>query len=347
MEFSAQQIAAVLGGTLYGNSNAKVSDVAPIEQAQACHLTFITDEKYLPFLEKTKAGVILITRSVVEGKITFPDGEGKAGGAVILVENARGAMGQLLKMVSAAMFPAKKGIEQPCFIAEGVQVPEEAYIGAFAYIGKNVHLGAGVQIYPQVYIGDNVTIGDGAILYAGVKVYAGCKVGKQCILHSGVVIGADGFGFEPDAQGVNQKIPQIGNVIIEDDVEIGANTTIDRAMMGSTIVRKNVKVDNLVQIAHNVEVGESTFLCAQVGIAGSSKVGKHCILTGQVGVAGHIEVTDNCIFGAQTGVAGSVRKPGMYQGYPAIDAANWRRSTVGFKQLPDILKRLQALENNK
>lgn len=347
MEFSAQQIAAVLGGTLYGNSNAKVSDVAPIEQAQACHLTFITDEKYLPFLGKTKAGVILITRSVVEGKITFPDGEGKAGGAVILVENARGAMGQLLKMVSAAMFPAKKGIEQPCFIAEGVQVPEEAYIGAFAYIGKNVHLGAGVQIYPQVYIGDNVTIGDGAILYAGVKVYANCKVGKQCILHSGVVIGADGFGFEPDAQGVNQKIPQIGNVIIEDDVEIGANTTIDRAMMGSTIVHKNVKVDNLVQIAHNVEVGESTFLCAQVGIAGSSKVGKHCILTGQVGVAGHIEVTDNCIFGAQTGVAGSVRKPGMYQGYPAIDAANWRRSTVGFKQLPDILKRLQALENNK
>ena len=347
MEFSAQQIAAVLGGTLYGNSNAKVSDVAPIEQAQACHLTFITDEKYLPFLKKTKAGVILITRSVVEGKITFPDGEGKAGGAVILVENARGAMGQLLKMVSAAMFPAKKGIEQPCFIAEGVQVPEEAYIGAFAYIGKNVRLGAGVQIYPQVYSGDNVTIGDGAILYAGVKVYAGCKVGKQCILHSGVVIGADGFGFEPDAQGVNQKIPQIGNVIIEDDVEIGANTTIDRAMMGSTIVRKNVKVDNLVQIAHNVEVGESTFLCAQVGIAGSSKVGKHCILTGQVGVAGHIEVTDNCIFGAQTGVASSVRKPGMYQGYPAIDAANWRRSTVGFKQLPDILKRLQALENNK
>jgi len=347
MEFSAQQIAAVLGGTLYGNSNAKVSDVAPIEQAQACHLTFITDEKYLPFLEKTKAGVILITRSVVEGKITFPDGEGKAGGAVILVENARGAMGQLLKMVSAAMFPAKKGIEQPCFIAEGVQVPEEAYIGAFAYIGKNVRLGAGVQIYPQVYLGDNVTIGDGAILYAGVKVYANCKVGKQCILHSGVVIGADGFGFEPDAQGVNQKIPQIGNVIIEDDVEIGANTTIDRAMMGSTIVHKNVKVDNLVQIAHNVEVGDSTFLCAQVGIAGSSKVGKHCILTGQVGVAGHIEVTDNCIFGAQTGVAGSVRKPGMYQGYPAIDAANWRRSTVGFKQLPDILKRLQALENNK
>ena len=347
MEFSAQQIAAVLGGALYGNSYAKVSDVAPIEQAQSCHLTYITEEKYLPYLETTQAGVILITRSLIEGKISFPDGEGKAGGAVILVENARGAMGQLLKMVSEAMFPAKKGVEQPCFIAEGVQVPEEAYIGAFAYIGKNVRLGRGVQIYPQVYIGENVTIGDGAILYSGVKVYANCKIGKQCILHSGVVIGADGFGFEPDAQGVNQKIPQIGNVIIEDDVEIGANTTIDRAMMGSTIVHKNVKVDNLVQIAHNVEVGDSTFLCAQAGIAGSSKVGKHCILTGQVGVAGHIEITDNCIFGAQAGVAGSVRKPGMYQGYPAIDAANWRRSTVGFKQLPDILKRLQALEKKQ
>ena len=332
MEFSAQQIAAVLGGALYGNANAKVSDVAPIEQAQAQHLTFITDEKYLPYLEKTKAGVILITRSLVEGKIGFPEGEGKAGGAVILVENARGAMGQLLQMVSKAMFPAKRGIEQPSFVSEGVAVPEDAYVGAFAYIGKNVRLGAGVQIYPNVYIGDNVTIGEGTILYAGVKVYANCQIGKQCILHAGVVVGSDGFGFEPDAQGVNQKIPQIGNVIIEDDVEIGANTTIDRAMMGSTIVRKNAKIDNLVQIAHNVEVGESTFLCAQVGIAGSTKVGKHCILTGQVGAAGHIEIADNCIFGAQSGIAGSIRKPGMYMGSPAIDAGIWRRAVIRFKQ---------------
>ena len=332
MEFSAQQIAAVLGGALYGNANAKVSDVAPIEQAQAQHLTFITDEKYLPYLEKTKAGVILITRSLVEGKIGFPEGEGKTGGAVILVENARGAMGQLLQMVSKAMFPAKRGIEQPSFVSEGVAVPEDAYVGAFAYIGKNVRLGAGVQIYPNVYIGDNVTIGEGTILYAGVKVYANCQIGKQCILHAGVVVGSDGFGFEPDAQGVNQKIPQIGNVIIEDDVEIGANTTIDRAMMGSTIVRKNAKIDNLVQIAHNVEVGESTFLCAQVGIAGSTKVGKHCILTGQVGAAGHIEIADNCIFGAQSGIAGSIRKPGMYMGSPAIDAGIWRRAVIRFKQ---------------
>ena len=347
MEFSAQQIAAVLGGALYGNAQAKVCDVAPIESAQAHHLSFVTDEKYLPFLEKSKAGVILITRSLVEGKVTFPEGEGKSGGAVILVENARGAMGQLLQMVSAAMNPPKKGVEQPCFISEGIQVPEDAYVGAFAYIGKNVRLGAGVQIYPNVYLGDNVSVGDGTVLYAGVRVYAHCQIGKQCILHSGVVVGSDGFGFEPDAQGVNQKIPQIGNVIIEDDVEIGANTTIDRAMMGSTIIRKNVKIDNLVQVAHNVEVGESTFLCAQVGIAGSTKIGKHCILTGQVGVAGHIEVADNCIFGAQAGIAGSVRKPGMYQGSPAIDASVWRRATIGFKQLPEVIKRLNELEKKQ
>ena len=332
MEFSAQQIAILLGGALYGNSNAKVSDVAPIEQAQPHQLAFITEDKHLSYWQQSKAGVILITRSVVEGKITFPEGEGKAGGAVILVENARGAMGQLLGIVSKAMNPPKQGIEQPSFVSEGVTVPHDAYVGAFAYIGKNVRLGQGVQIYPNVYIGDNVTIGDHTVLYAGVKVYAHCRIGANCILHAGVVVGSDGFGFEPDAQGVNQKIPQIGNVIIEDDVEIGANTTLDRAMMGSTVVRKNAKIDNLVQIAHNVEIGESTFLCAQVGIAGSTKIGAHCILAGQVGVAGHIEIADNCVFGAQTGVPNSIRKPGTYMGSPAIDAGLWRRAVVKFKQ---------------
>lgn len=329
MEFSAGQIAAVLGGKLMGDANVMVRDVAPIESAQSHHLSFITDEKYLPFLKTTRAGVVLINDGLINDDATVSLNDKQA---LILVENARGAMGQLLQMVSKAMFPAKKGIEQPSFITEGVAIPEDAYVGAFAYIGRNVRLGAGVQIYPNVYIGDNVTIGEGTILYAGVKVYANCQIGKQCILHAGVVVGSDGFGFEPDAQGVNQKIPQIGNVIIEDDVEIGANTTIDRAMMGSTVVHKNAKIDNLVQIAHNVEVGESTFLCAQVGIAGSTKVGKHCILTGQVGAAGHIEIADNCIFGAQSGIAGSIRKPGMYMGSPAIDAGIWRRATVRFKQ---------------
>lgn len=328
MKFSAQQIAAVLGGQLYGNANAEVSDVAPIEQAQAQHLSFITDEKYLPCLETTRAGVVLVTKDLTDPN----DLKDLRDRAVILVENARGSMGQLLQLVSKAMNPAKKGIEQPSFISEGVSVPEDAYVGAFAYIGRNVRLGAGVQIYPNVYIGDNVTIGDNTILYAGVKIYAHCRIGAQCILHAGVVIGSDGFGFEPDAQGINQKIPQIGNVIIEDDVEIGANTTVDRAMMGSTIVRRNAKIDNLVQIAHNVEVGQSTFLCAQVGIAGSTKVGQHCILSGQVGAAGHIEIADNCVFGAQSGIPGNVRKPGVYMGYPAIDAGIWRRAVVRFKQ---------------
>lgn len=332
MEFNAGQIAALLGGELYGNANAKVSDVAPIETAEARHLSFVTEEKYLSYLHTTKAGVVLITRSLVEDSLSLPPSGESEGASFILVENARGAMGQLLDMVSKAMNPAKQGVEQPCYIAEGVAVPENAYVGAFAYIGKNVRLGKGVQIYPHTYIGDNVTIGDNTILYAGVKVYARCVIGAGCILHAGVVVGADGFGFEPDAQGTNRKIPQIGNVIIEDDVEIGANTTIDRAMMGSTIIRKNVKIDNLVQVAHNVEVGESTFLCAQVGIAGSTKIGKHCILAGQVGVAGHIEIADNCVFGAQSGVAGNIRKPGTYMGYPAIDAAVWRRAVVRFKQ---------------
>ena len=336
MEFSAQQIAMLLGGKITGDANRKVSDVGPIESAHEGQLSFLCDAKYLPHLPQTGASVVLMTDS-----IAF---EGETNATLIRVENARAAMGQLLALVAKAMNPAKQGIEQPCFVSEGVTIPEDAYIGAFAYIGKNVQLGKGVQIYPHTYIGDNVKIGDNTILYSGVKVYYNCVIGKDCILHAGVVIGGDGFGFEPDAKGVNQKLPQIGIVIIEDDVEIGANTTVDRAMMGSTIIRRNAKLDNLVQVAHNVEIGESTFMCAQVGVAGSTKVGGHCILAGQVGVAGHITIADNCIFGAQSGIANNVKKSGMYQGSPAIDAMNWRRSSVGFKQLPDIMKRLQELE---
>ena len=342
MEFSAQQIALLLGGKVYGNASASVSDVAPIEQAQAHQLSFVTEEKYLPFIATSQAGVILVTQSLLNDSIIAA--AQNASSALIAVENARGAMAQLLQLVAKTINPTRQGIEQPSFISEGVSVPEDAYIGAFAYIGKNVRLGKGVQIYPQVYLGDNVVIGDNTILYAGSKVYYNCQVGANCIIHSGVVIGADGFGFEPDAKGVNQKIPQIGNVVIEDDVEIGANTTIDRAMMGTTIVRSNAKLDNLVQLGHNVEIGQSTFMCAQVGVAGSTKIGHHCILAGQVGVAGHIEIADQCVFGAQTGVAGSVKKPGIYQGSPAIDASVWRRAIVGFKQLPEMIKKLNELE---
>ena len=342
MEFSAQQIALLLGGKVYGNTSASVSDVAPIEQAQAHQLSFVTEEKYLPFIATSQAGVILVTQSLLNESIIAA--AQNASSALIAVENARGAMAQLLQLVAKTINPTRQGIEQPSFISEGVSVPEDAYIGAFAYIGKNVRLGKGVQIYPQVYLGDNVVIGDNTILYAGSKVYYNCQVGANCIIHSGAVIGADGFGFEPDSKGLNQKIPQIGNVVIEDDVEIGANTTIDRAMMGTTIVRSNAKLDNLVQLGHNVEIGQSTFMCAQVGVAGSTKIGHHCILAGQVGVAGHIEIADQCVFGAQTGVAGSVKKPGIYPGSPAIDASVWRRAIVGFKQLPEMIKKLNELE---
>ena len=339
MEFSAQQIAMLLGGKVTGDANRKVSEVGPIESAHEGQLSFLCDAKYLPYLPQTGASIVLMTESIVF--------DGQTNATLIRVENARAAMGQLLALVAKAMNPAKQGVEQPSFISEGVAVPEDAYIGAFAYIGKNVQLGKGVQIYPHTYIGDNVKIGDNTILYSGVKVYYNCVIGQDCILHAGVVIGSDGFGFEPDAKGVNQKLPQIGNVIIEDDVEIGANTTVDRAMMGSTIIHRNAKLDNLVQVAHNVEVGESTFMCAQVGVAGSTKVGSHCILAGQVGVAGHITIADNCVFGAQSGIANHVKKSGMYQGSPIIDAMNWRRSVVGFKQLPDLMKRLQDLEKLK
>ena len=326
----------LLGGKITGDANRQVWDVGSIESAQEGQLSFLCDAKYLSYLPQTNASVVLMTESIVF------DGDTPA--TIIRVENARAAMGQLLTLVAKAMNPAKQGIEQPSFISEGVIVPEDAYIGAFAYIGKNVQIGEGVQIYPHTYIGDNVRIGNNTILYSGVKIYYNCQVGNDCILHAGVVVGSDGFGFEPDAKGINQKLPQIGNVIIEDDVEIGANTTLDRAMMGSTIVRRNAKIDNLVQVAHNVEVGESTFLCSQVGIAGSSKIGSHCILAGQVGVAGHLEITDNCVFGAQSGIPSNVHKPGMYQGSPIIDAMNWRRSVVGFKQLPELMKKIQELE---
>lgn len=336
MEFSAQQISLLLGGKITGNPDRKVSDIGSIESAKEGQLTFLCDAKYLAYLPTTQASVVLMTAS-----IPF---EGDTSATIIRVENARAAMGQLLTLVAKAMNPAKQGIEQPSYISEGVTVPQDAYIGAFAYIGKNVQLGKGVQIYPHAYIGDNVQVGDNTIIYSGVKIYYNCIIGKDCILHAGAVIGADGFGFEPDANKVNHKLPQIGNVIIEDDVEIGANTTIDRAMMGSTVIRYNAKLDNLVQIGHNVEVGKSDFLCAQVGIAGSTKVGAYSIFAGQVGVAGHIELPDNCIFGAQSGVSGNIRKPGMYQGSPAIDAMNWRRSVVGFKNLPDIMNKLCEIE---
>ena len=334
MEFTAEQIAQFLNNApIVGDAHAKVNNIAPLENATENDLSFLGDEKYCPLLENTKAGIMLISKD-----IPIPQG---AKQTFILVHNARLSVGYLLNLVEQTLRPAKKGIENPSFVSEGVKVPEDAYIGAFAYIGKNVTLGKGVQIYPNSYIGDNVKIGDKTIIYAGAKVYADCKIGERCIIHAGAVIGADGFGFEKNEKGENIKIAQIGTVIIDDDVEIGANTTVDRAMMGATHIKKNTKIDNLVQIAHNVKIGSSSFLCAQVGIAGSTEIGANCILTGQVGVAGHISIPDNCVFGAQSGVRGNIKKAGTYSGSPAIDASDWMKATVIFKQLPEIVKKMK------
>lgn len=340
MQFTAQQIAAFVSGDIIGSPDVQIHDVSPIEQGIAGTLSYVTDQRFLPALASTKASVVLLTRDLYDPSLT-------TAATLILVPNARQAMGQLLQGVAEFLRPRRQGIEQPSFVAEGVAIPEDAYVGAFAYIGKGVKIGKGVQIYPQTFVGDYTQIADNTIIYSGVKIYDHCTIGKDCIIHSGCVIGADGFGFEPDAEGVNRKIPQIGTVVIEDDVEIGANTTIDRAMMGETRVKKNAKIDNLVQVAHNVQVGDSTFLCAQVGIAGSTTVGKHCILAGQVGVANRLTVADNVVCGAQTGVASSIRQAGQYQGSPAIDAMNWRRSSVVFKNLPEMQRQLNQLTRDK
>jgi len=337
MSFTAEQIASFLQGTILGDKNASVSDVSDIVDGKEGTLCFLCDAKYVPYLKDTKASIVLISEN-----IPF---EGTPQTTIVRVVNARAAMAQLLQMVENVQNPLRKGIEQPSFIADNVAVPENAYIGAFAYISKGVKLGNDVQIYPQVFLGENVEIGEGTILYPGVKILHDCKVGAKCILHAGVVIGADGFGFEPNGEGVLIKVPQIGNVVVDDNVELGANTTIDRAMMGSTHVHENVKIDNLVQVGHNVEIGKSTMMCGQAGIAGSTQIGEHCILTGQVGVTGHIKVVDGVVVGAKSGVTGSILKPGQYVGFPAIEAGRFRRSAVLFKNLPDLEKRISQLEN--
>ena len=323
---------------MIGNPDAQVQDVSPVESAQQHQLSYVTSEKFVPLLAQTQAGVVLVTEELLA---SLPE---QTQATLIAVPNARQAMGQLLQGVAAFLRPRKKGVEQPAVIAEGVTLPEDVYIGAFAYVGKGVKLGRGVQIYPQAYIGDYTTIGDNTIIYAGVKIYDHCAVGRDCIIHAGCVIGSDGFGFEPDTEGVNHKIPQIGIVVIEDDVEIGANTTIDRAMMGETRIKRNVKIDNLVQVAHNVKLGESSLLCAQVGIAGSTTIGKHCTMAGQAGAVNGISVADNVVCGAQTGVTHTITQPGQYIGMPAIESGNWRRSVVLFKHLPDMQRDIDNLK---
>lgn len=335
MQFTAQQIAAMVGGTIVGNPEAAVSTVAKIEEGTPGAISFLANPKYTHYIYETQSSIVLVRNDF--------EPEQPVSATLIKVADPYATVAQLLQMVAQMTEPVYTGVEQPSFVSEGVDLPEGTYVGAFAYIGKNVSLGKNVKIYPQAYIGENVTIGDNTVVKPGVKIYHGCRVGANCILHAGVVIGADGFGFAP-VDGHYNKIPQIGNVVIEDNVELGANTCVDRATMGSTIIRKGVKLDNLIQVAHNCEIGENTVMASQVGVAGSTKIGARCMIAGQVGFAGHIHVGDDTQIGAQSGIPNNVEPGRRIMGYPAIDAREWARQAVYIKKLPELYKRVDKLE---
>lgn len=335
MELTASQLAAIVNGTVEGDENVKVSTFARIEEGHSGALSFLANPKYTHHIYSTDSSVVLVKKDFM------PEQPVKA--TLIRVDDPYATVAHLLEMVTQMSKVEKVGVETPSFISEGVEVPDDAYVGAFAYIGKGVKLAPGVKIYPQVYIGDGCEVGEGTVLYAGVKIYAGCKVGKRCIIHSGAVIGADGFGFAP-VDGGYEKIPQTGNVEIEDDVEIGANTTIDRAMMGATRIGKGVKLDNLIQIAHNCSVGEHTVMAAQAGVAGSAKIGAHCMVGGQVGFVGHISIADGTQIGAQSGVSKPTKPGDRVMGSPAVDMGEYARGLVYAKKLGSLYERVKELE---
>jgi UDP-3-O-[3-hydroxymyristoyl] glucosamine N-acyltransferase len=336
MEFTAQAIAEILNGKIEGNPEVKVSTVAKIEEGTPGALSFLSNPKYTKYIYSTQSSVVLINSNfVLEHPIDI---------TLIRVADAYESFAKLLGIVAAAQKP-KAEIHSQAVVEKSSSLGKQVYVGAFSYIGQNSTIANNVQIYPQVYIGDNVKIGDNTILYAGVKIYNSCAIGNNCIIHSGAVVGSDGFGFAPQSDGSYQKIPQIGNVVVEDNVEIGANTTIDRATMGSTVIRKGVKLDNLIQVAHNAEIGENTVIAAQVGIAGSTKIGKNCMFGGQVGVSGHIFIADGVKLSAQTGVPNSLKEPNeTYIGSPSMPSRKFSRSFVVFKQLPDMKRDLDRIK---
>ena len=337
MQFTAKQIAGFLQGKIEGDENVKVSNFSKIEEGKPGTLTFLANPKYASYIYDTQASIALVNDDFVAEK-ALPQSL-----TLVRVPSAYAALAQLMNLVEQSK-PAKRGIDSMCFIDASATYPKEnIYIGAFAYIGANVELGENVVIYPQAYIGDNVKIGDNTVIHPGVCIYHDCKVGKNCIIHSGAVIGSDGFGFAKEGEAF-KKIPQIGNVILEDDVEIGANTTIDRAVMDSTIIRKGVKLDNLIQIAHNVEIGENTGMAAQVGISGSTKIGKNCLFGGQVGLGGHIKIGDNVSLGAQSGVISDIEAGKSLIGSPPMEVRNFFRSSILFQKLPDIYRTLNQLQ---
>ena len=339
MEFTAQTIAGFLQGQVEGNPDAKVNDVSKIEEGKPGTLSFLANPKYEKYLYTTDASVVIVNNSL---ELAQP-----VKATLIRVPDSYQAFASLLELYNS-MVPKKTGIEQPSFIAASAKYGEEAYIGAFSYVSDNVKLGNNVKIYPQCFIGDNVTIGDNTTIFSGVKIYHNCVIGSNCIIHSGTVIGADGFGFAPQSEDNNyKKIPQIGNVVVEDYVEIGSNCTVDRATMGSTIIHKGVKLDNLVQIAHNVVIGENTVMAAQCGIAGSTKIGRDCMFGGQVGIAPHITVADGVKLGAKSGVNSSIKKENEIMiGAPVQPYAEFMKCYVVFRRLPELKQELDALKKS-
>lgn len=334
LSFSAKQIAEVLHGEIVGDPAVEVSNFSKIEEGKPGTLTFLSNPKYESYLYTTQASIVLINTDFVPSK--------PVGATLIKVTNAYASLAILLSIANSAK-PQKKGIETPSFVSPSATIGNNLYVGAFAYIGEKVVVADQVKIYPQVYIGDHVEIGEGTVLYPGVKIYEGCKIGKNCVIHAGVVIGADGFGFAPEGEEY-KKIPQMGIVVVEDNVEIGANTTIDRAVMGATRIGRGVKLDNLIQIAHNVQIGENTVMASQVGISGSTKVGSHCMLGGQVGLGGHIVIGDNTNIGAQSGIISNVEDGQNIIGSPAIPVRNFFRSSAVFSKLPDMYKQISKLQ---
>ena len=335
MQFTAEMIAGLLGGTIVGDKGATVSTVSSIDGGKAGSLAYLTNPKYEQYIYTTAASIVLVDS-------TFePKEEVKT--TLIKVDNVAQCVLNLLEMYNASR-PQKRGISKLASIHEGAVIGEDCYVGDFTVVEATAKIGDKVQIYPQCYIGDNVTIGEGTKIYPGVKIYEGCVVGKNCILHAGVVIGADGFGFAPREDGTFAKIPQLGNVIIEDNVELGANTCVDRAKTDSTIIRSGVKLDNLIQVGHNVQIGSNTVMSAQVGIAGTTKIGSNCFVGGQVGFADHITVGNGCKIGSQSGLDKSVPDGEIRFGSPALPGIQYHRSFAVFRQLPEMAQKLRELE---
>ncbi|RSK38699.1 UDP-3-O-(3-hydroxymyristoyl)glucosamine N-acyltransferase [Mangrovimonas spongiae] len=335
MKFTAQQIAGILEGDIVGNPDVEVSKLSKIEEGTKGSLTFLANPKYQQYIYSTKASVAIVNK-------TFQP-ESNIDTTLIKVDDAYKAFSKLLEYYNMVKLN-KEGIEQPSFIAESAKKGDNIYIGAFSYIGENVTIGNNVKIFPNSYIGDNAVIGDHTIVFSGAKIYSECIIGNNCVVNSGAIIGADGFGYAPNENGEYTKVPQTGNVILEDYVDIGAGTTIDRATLGSTVIRRGVKLDNQIQIAHNVEIGKNTVIAAQTGIAGSTKIGENCQIGGQVGIVGHIVIGDNVKIQAQSGIGRNIKDNEVLQGSPALTYGDYNKSYVYFKKLPQIVKNINDLE---